>query len=426
MGGDAEGLLFGCIIGDALGRSLEGMSRGHCQAHFRAFDGYFDAAPALKGKMERWVKPGLYGSIAQFMLMAGLARRGPQFDPALFKDLCAGAPAVSGSPTGIFRSPGRAELLFLEGLNRSTANPIAADTITARLAPMGVSLCLTETGSHRHLMEILAFGCLFSSSPVSLAGLLLAVRIGQHLLANGPLSPSEVPQCARDALRDLRTEVSRHTSLIFDMTINPDSLLTELAYYEPLLSLLRPDMTAPACEQELVKLYNRHRHSPVTRATIDDPRLIIPFAVCLIAHDSVPHEFLHRTAIEGGAAAPLTALSGALWGAVHGCESLPAPLVRDLVNRTRIADLIASLAARRIPAGLATQFTAAEAGLTLKEIEELNARTRHTRTKQPKAVSPRQREKELSRHIVESWTKVDKARWKKEQRKDRKSDDSSH
>ena len=60
-----------------------------------------------------------------------------------------------------------------------------------------------------------------------------------------------------------------------------------------------------------------------------------------------------------------------------------------------------------------------------KELEELKAKLKHVKKKQKKAPPTRaEKEKELARHAVESWTKYDKARWKKERRRHDKNDES--
>ena len=52
----------------------------------------------------------------------------------------------------------------------------------------------------------------------------------------------------------------------------------------------------------------------------------------------------------------------------------------------------------------------------MKEREELNARLRHVKTKVKKPKDAGDRENRLNRHVVESWTKIDKAKWRKRDR----------
>ena len=76
MGDVTSAIILSVIAGDALGSPLEGMSRGHIKSCFGPLSGYADPEPALKGKMDRWKKPGLYSSISQFMLMLGMSCSG--------------------------------------------------------------------------------------------------------------------------------------------------------------------------------------------------------------------------------------------------------------------------------------------------------------------------------------------------------------
>ena len=84
-----------------------------------------------------------------------------------------------------------------------------------------------------------------------------------------------------------------------------------------------------------------------------------------------------------------------------------------------------ALAAGAVSPEALDDFIRSEASLTGKEQEELKARLRHTKKKQRSGPRTRaEKEKELARHVVESWTKYDRARWKKERQRHDKNDES--
>ena len=61
-------------------------------------------------------------------------------------------------------------------------------------------------------------------------------------------------------------------------------------------------------------------------------------------------------------------------------------------------------------------------GQLLAQLEEKNARLKHVKIKARKKKTRKERESELSSHVVESWTKIDKAKWRRKIGKDRRDD----
>jgi hypothetical protein len=96
---------------------------------------------------------------------------------------------------------------------------------------------------------------------------------------------------------------------------------------------------------------------------------------------------------------------------------VPDNLREDLANKKKIAgiiDLISSKSSRSEIIGILYD---SEPGLTTKEMEEYRARNKKEPKKQTPPKNRRDVESEMTKHVVESWTKIDKAKWRKERGK---------
>nr|HPJ15818.1 hypothetical protein [Spirochaetota bacterium] len=72
------------------------------------------------------------------------------------------------------------------------------------------------------------------------------------------------------------------------------------------------------------------------------------------------------------------------------------------------------------------EFLSDEYPLTIKENEEFQRKTKNKETSKASDGKKRQTEEErLSRHVVESWTKLDRAKYKKEKKRNSDYDDYS-
>ncbi len=72
-----------------------------------------------------------------------------------------------------------------------------------------------------------------------------------------------------------------------------------------------------------------------------------------------------------------------------------------------------SVLKEKITEEIIQDFISGEASLSAKETEEKNAKLKHVKIKIKKKKSRHEMEKELSNHVVESWTKFDRAKWRK-------------
>ena len=110
----------------------------------------------------------------------------------------------------------------------------------------------------------------------------------------------------------------------------------------------------------------------------------------------------------------MCSLCGQIAGAGDDSDWARGRLMRDLVNKRRIVGIAGAISSGKITGALLEDFLSAEASLTAKEMEEHAARNKHHPRSGKPAQSRGEAERRMAKAVAESWTKTDKARWKKE------------
>lgn len=412
-----SGAILGAVIGNALGLACNGMSKGHVAACFRGDGSYPDPGSALKNRMEQWKKPGLYGSTAQMMLLAGTAAgKGKNW----FADFSAHAAtgAVQGeSEWGVFRHPWPAERIFLRSLRNAATGvadhgpgPIADASPALVLLPLALSSALP---AERLMLEsVIAQRAFTSDVSCIAAGAVLLACVRRMLGERG----APLLETASLAAHELCALAEGAGPQIFSLRVNPDEFAAHARAITRCLDAIAACRSVEEAETTIVAHASPMLKTAVKRATVNHPALLAPYGIflCSVAE---PGEALWRAFREGGAGSLLCMIAGAITGATGGIESLPERLRSDLVNKNRIAAIAAAVQDGVRRPLTASEFIESEAALTAKENEELAARTRHLKPREKKPKTGRDRERDLSRHVIESWTKLDRAKWKKQQRR---------
>ncbi len=414
--------LNGAILGNALGTPLHGMSAAHIASVFGRIDSFTDPEPALKHKMEQWKKPALYGSTAQLMLLMALACAGRRDRESLFKEYVRKGADTGDTDHGIFRNPSPSErglILRLKGGDTEGQRPAAAPIPDAALSAVLVPLAFgKKTDISRLVRETIPCAKLFTEDPGSIAGALvflnLLLAITQPRLQ--PFDGLIGSACASTAA--LSEYIGAHPGELFSCGVNPDTIMGGVKEHLSILEELVSCTSAKEAETKIVTRANRLANGHITRATVNLPAAIIPCIISIVAFSSArPEIILFEAAAEGGAAAILCSLAGSLAGAVYGEAAIPDRLSADLINKTRIREMVAAIAGDRVSERAVGEFIESEQALTRKAQDEYNARMRHVKPKEKKQKPRGDRERDLSRHVIESWTKADKAKWKKQKKR---------
>jgi hypothetical protein len=200
----------------------------------------------------------------------------------------------------------------------------------------------------------------------------------------------------------------------FDLGANPESLRSAAALYHTIFNELAVVRDIESAEKIICAHAAPAMKNPPSHAPADHPLCLLPFAVFISGTRSEPEDILFAAAAEGGSSSVVCSLCGQIAGAGDDSDWARGRLMRDLANKRRIAGIAQAIASGKITGAVLEDFLSAEASLTAKEIEEHAARNKH----HPRSGKPSQSrgdaERRMAKAVAESWTKADKARWKKE------------
>ncbi len=409
-----ETVLTSVVIGDALGAPLSGLSRGHIHNHFPGISSYVDPEPALKGKLEKWTMPGLYTSIGQLSIITGLMATRKGLPLTSFQKIISETP---GNDQGIFRNPDITERsLFLQGHHPLHGYPssriIIPPAITAFKIKNAASL----------FQNVLENTAMSTENPCNIAGALILAETLREALGEPLSKKTDLIPRTLDIIDTVTRQARENSGKIFDLKLNPDYLEGALEAYKNTCTALIAPGTLEEKEEIICREVNATLRTPVKRATVNHPLAILPMGLFLASRlDRQPQSLLFEAVSLGGEASALGAITGFFAALCGETEHLTDTLTDNLVNKKRIMSLNDPLKNEKGSFDVLQDFIRGEAGLTAKYIQERDARLKHQKKhrvdKPHKKKPPRSKEEQLSRHIVESWTKIDQARWRKEQRK---------
>ena len=409
----SKNILLLSIIGDALGSTCEGLSRGHIQSLAGDRENYFDP-PVKKIDAEKWRKPGLYTSISQLMLLLSFSNEKKIFTPVMFIKNIGDSPRIEDTGSGIFRHTGHIENNLIDNVFNRSPGSSMTQIRSARVLPLVVPLSLSGTGKENIIYSAAGLISLFTGDHLTVSGGILLALIIHSLVTNGENEMGSILDLSLELNRGLEQFVEKHSSAFFEMKINPEMLISSCRVYTEFLDELRGAPDKEAGERIIYSRINASFKMNIKKATIDNPLAILPYSLVLLRHyRNSPSGALQEIAREGGASSALTSISGALLGCHVPHDIIPGALINNLVNKKRIRAAIDMIISGHIPDGALEDFLMSESRLTMKEIEEYRARQKKNKSGGKDKKTKRDRDYDLSRHVVESWTKLDKAKWKK-------------
>ncbi len=409
------------MVGDALGSNYEGFSRGHISAVFSGTNEFKDPGPALKGKLKGWRMPGLYSSITQMMILHSYLLASGENPDRLFH-IIAGSPELPDTDFGIFRNPGRGESeLIKQSLGRKRTQPdqTAGSYPCPRLIPESVPAALYSKSVPDCIVRTSRFITCFTTDTGTAAGAILFTVLLHTLLSGDFTGEETLLSLCREVGTTVAETIRKKSDVIFDTGINPMTLEEKIYQYRAVLDTAAGESDLRAAEEAICRSVNPGLKNPIKRASVNVPEAIVPFAIASASRqtDADP---ITAAAAEGGESAVLTSMAGCLSAAWSKARE-EHPLFSRLVNKKRLSHNAVTIASGVFTGDELDDFIESEASLTRKEIDDRNSRLKHEKKPERKRKkSDRERRNDLTRHIVESWTKADKARWKKEVDKKKK------
>lgn len=406
------------IAGDAVAYPLEGLTSLHIKSVFKKLESIVDPEPALKGKMEKWRKPGLYSSVTQFAIILCSSvisnRKKPLGAIEDFERKVAGTPEISDSQSGIFRGCSNQEKIFISKLKNPGKEHPDQPAPVSRIIPAFISAGFTGLDTSRIISSAVSFSRKFSGDIHTTSALALYAKTVSRIIEEEK-DASDIIECSIECADEILENINSAPGAVFDMGINPDRIVSSVSIYSDLFKKIFSSKTSDEAVAAIVAALNKELKSPATRPTIDHPLCILPFAVYLSCREWGADESIFINAMNGGTGCAYLSTAASLYGAAADIQP-DTGIMSQISNKKRISAIIDSFSNMETDEDLIDDFISSEYSISMKEIEELRSRTKHLKA-QPKEKSKYDITSQLSKHVVESWTKIDKARWKKEKKR---------
>ncbi len=412
-----KSIYINIVTGDAFGSVLEGLSKGHIKSiigHGKNPGSYIEP-DRITIKNRKWRKSGLYTSISQLMLITALTMKRKEFNRTEFMTRIQAATDLEGVEYGIFRHPGPVEKTFIEKEKNTLFFPSDCKIPSSRIIPSSTPLVFINKGRSSDINRILSFATIFTNDPLTTGGLLVYTALVYHFLFNKDLV-KDIKIESVEVIRQTLNHLDDNSSLLFKYGYNPMTIINEVNRYLNIMELIKEINENHKVEQIICSELNKTLKTPVKRASIDNPLSVLTYSLHLAGSCLNPESASMEAAIEGGAASSLGSITGALSASIYGNKAVNDTLLKNIENRKRIIKIIDSLADMNIKEQLLDEFIESEVSLTKNEILQNTSLVKNLKQKQNKKLTRKEKEKRLTDHVVESWTKSDKAKWRKQKK----------
>ena len=404
-------ILKSIIVGDALGSVFHGLSEGHIRANFSADEIYPDSIKALKKNESLWRKPALYTSVSQLSVIAAVLSSSRRISQDSFFQALRSSQASSMLPWGCFRHPDRVFQVYIESQSSKLPLPEFQSLTVPVIAFAGACFYPAKISFNDIIELVISFT---KDVPTVCSALILSNIAGKDC-------KSAVKALAESSeyllgCKDLYPR-------FFSAGINPDKAENSLSLFSEIFAnVLGKDYQN--AEKYLSEKISKITSQNITRATVEN--VYSSIAIAAVIADSNDSFAANAAAHKGGFSTQISSLCG-LFSALRG---FPADdeLFDKLINKKRMVEVISHLDSGKIKSAFQfiEEFLSDEYPLTVKENEEFQRKTKNKEASKATDSKKRQTEEErLSRHVVESWTKLDRAKYKKEKKRNSDYDDYS-
>jgi len=391
-------ILHSIIIADAIASPLDNLSAEHIHNVFGTIHDYTDPTPALKHKLHVWKKPGLYTALSQYCII--LSAINAQLTTYSHKHILNFISSL-GDSSSIFRHPQG----FLQHLN----SPYDAPT-----AELLICIPALFFLNKQNANSIIHFILSHNTNPAVCVSSLFVYMLIEEIIQRQfiALDGAVLQQTAETTLQFTHT----HSSALFDNGGNPQNIIEAAKDLYSMMMQLPLGNKLTHFTSHCLPFANRWSKNAYTRLTVNHPFALLPMALyCIQTFDK---ELLFSLSLhQGGKTSLLVPLAALIATAFYGDDIIPKNLIDTIVNKKRILQLLESLQNNSISINYLTEFFQNEKKLTQKEHEELESKLKHIAPKRPSSKQSKDSSKDITQHVIESWTKLDKAKWKKERRK---------
>jgi ADP-ribosylglycohydrolase len=414
------GSWFGMAVGDAMGRSANGLKPAAIRQIFGAVDDFKDVHAILGKGIKNYRMKGLYGAPTQCAMAIGDAMliNKKQFLQESVKNFQNLAKSGPESYFGIYRNHSSCLWRAVDLLDDLENGEISGqNSSTSLFTSLAVPLALFQGKWSKTLARQCFDACLLMSrNRFEVVGTVLTGFLVTRFLA---LDSDEVPQVSANIFQEAEN-VCQQAEAEYLQRFPDSENEKETNAFSRALKGVADKSQDPDCLQWLCEYANTFTKLEIRHPSQGFVLALLPLALhCVL--QSPESDFattLTRSISHGREIEMLGTLVGAWAGALYGFDAIPVKWRRGLVNGKEIRLRAEALSSRRIKKDQKSLFDM-EAALTAKEFEE-GKRYEAKETKK----SPR-----IQVHSLNLWdneessvpSKEDRAKWRKFQKEKTKS-----
>ncbi len=407
--------IINAIAGDALGSTLEGFTIEHIKAVYKSIKDYTDPEPALKNKLEYWKKPGLYTSITQIMIILFASFGKSKFNLNSFIHNINSSPEVENSQSGIFRHPDNILNRFINEAE-TIQNETADYSASAKLIPICLPFSFQDYFNDTEIYNQFKFCTLFTSDSFTISACLIFSKLIYNIIVSENFIPGKALLEAKKTAGELLEYSQNNSPKIFELKLNPDKISSSISVYLQLFESLEKAISVENGIKIIIENLNAIMKNNIKKPSIAHPAAAFPLALLKSKFFSETESLLIQCAMEGGPASSAASIAGAISGACGNSIGEDSFLIKNLINKKYISSLVNEISVKSFESITIQNFYKSESLLTKKEIEEYQSKLKHYKKTEKKHINRKNPENKMTQHIVESWTKSDKAKWKKEKK----------
>jgi len=402
--------LTSIVVGDAMGSPFFSLKNRHIKATIKNSEFFPDVFIALKHHEEKWKKPGLYSFISQTVILLSV----------VLKDSTKSFTNEISMLDGIeefFRYTDYNILNYFLNIKNFDENYKKTDLDIPALVLISIAFAFQFSGNlEDEIFLIVKFVSQFTSSGETIASALLFVLFIKMATLSEEIFSFPIKK-AIEKNREIIDVFSSEPYKLFDLGLTPDNVILEQKKIGSLLSLVLETDNLKEAKAVLLNEVKKSSLENFSSLPVKKSPVILSLAFVYLSflNNLDLEEVLVLATREGGQSAVFTSIVATLFVAVYK-SNISEDILEGLVNRKNILTTIEKISNSKIKNFNLVDFIQSEKKLTQKFEEELAARLKKVKKKGGIKNKQNLKKKDQFAPIKESWTKQDKARWKKEKK----------
>lgn len=411
-----KGFLVGIITGDALSAPFDGLSPGHIKTNFPNISSYTDTIKALKNNTHKWKKSATYYSLSQLVIISSISALNRRISANDFIKNIYDDRVIESSNTSFLRSTD----YLTEFIFDNKSNFKAENIPSLALPIISASIALFYPSKSNDIEEkIFEFNTGLTHNIDTIIHSMIFSRLATEIDQNNDFAKS-----LKQAVNFTKTFISNNQPELFKSGFNPDIFNEHYNFLEQLYDriIVNPDDS----ESIIIEEVNNISKNYIKRVSVNDINALIPYSISFFLQKDLSQINLYKLIYTGGCINSIAVYFNAINGLIYGENSIPEILKQDLTNKKMIFKLVEKISDDKATMKDIDEFKNSEIMLTQKYLEEYHAKNKKQNTQNPgknKKIKKLTREEQLSKHVVESWTKIDKAKYKKEKQRNKTDED---